>query len=876
MCFFNSWGQIAINTTGNAPDGSAALDIDWSGKGLLIPRISLTSSTDATTISSPATSLLVYNTNASMTGGQGVGYYYNAGTPASPNWVKFLVGKEAWLITGNDNITAPTSGYGTTINNNFIGTTNNIDFAIATNNYERFRIKSTDNQNLQIAIGSTSVVNYTGGNPSILQIHDWGTTTNDYSQLNISMSSTNTGRVGVINFAATQATNERRTAAIESNLTAYSGGNASGDLRFYTNNNNSVAERMRLTPEGYLGINTSTPSAYLDIQTPSSNGPFLGAKIYNNRAVTGNYALELNVASNALTNKILVLKGNGTEYASFRGNGRTIIGNTSDDPNTLLDIVGGTSGTTTRLFTVRSDYLANNTGTSLALINSTSETSDVGATITSILNDALNGYSDLFFSVHGGGGVYGGLLERFRIWRQGIQIPQTDTYAYINFNNTQGAGGYGFRDNNGTLEYKHSGGQWAAFAQPPTVPGNVEWWIRPTSALYIQPMYNSNIRVYDASQTYGFYFDGATNQYGGYFRTTGTYNPGSALSAFYDVSGNQSYTYLGCRNDYTIGGSTINRMGIYSYTDDPGTVPAFFRTTGNADYAANVNYSNKWIASYNYVDNASATYNPPALYSQLNVTNSSLNNWQIAVQGYSNRGTTAGNPGYTLGGHFTAVAQNQDAFGVTGVAYTNTSTRAGGYFEAFDFSGTSQAYAYVGTTVGLTARKITGTNAVSEIIPTKNHGRIMLTAPEAPEYWYFDYGTVEMKNGKAIIELDPILADIIVVNDEYPIRVFCTPISMPYFNGVTVIKRTNNTIELIELNDGNHSGMLDYQLVVKPKTNFGEGRFPQAPGPVGLKKEPPAAKAKNQPDPSKIFHWPSDPEVYDYTLPKAEPQKPIK
>lgn len=85
--------NIAINTDGSTPDVSAMLDIVNSSKGLLIPRVSLTSTTDASTISSPATSLLVYNTNASITGeyAAGVGYYYNAGTTGSPNW-KRLVG----------------------------------------------------------------------------------------------------------------------------------------------------------------------------------------------------------------------------------------------------------------------------------------------------------------------------------------------------------------------------------------------------------------------------------------------------------------------------------------------------------------------------------------------------------------------------------------------------------------------------------------------------------------------------------------------------------------------------------------------------------------------------------------------------------------
>ncbi len=43
-------------------DSSAIMNVESSDKGILIPRVSLTSATDMLTISSPATSLLVYNT----------------------------------------------------------------------------------------------------------------------------------------------------------------------------------------------------------------------------------------------------------------------------------------------------------------------------------------------------------------------------------------------------------------------------------------------------------------------------------------------------------------------------------------------------------------------------------------------------------------------------------------------------------------------------------------------------------------------------------------------------------------------------------------------------------------------------------------------
>ena len=79
--------NIGINTTGAVPNSSSILDLNTgntftspNGKGLLIPKVSLTSTSDVTTITSPATSLVIYNTNAGMTNGNGAGYYYYNGS----------------------------------------------------------------------------------------------------------------------------------------------------------------------------------------------------------------------------------------------------------------------------------------------------------------------------------------------------------------------------------------------------------------------------------------------------------------------------------------------------------------------------------------------------------------------------------------------------------------------------------------------------------------------------------------------------------------------------------------------------------------------------------------------------------------------------
>ncbi len=51
---------------------------------------------------SPATSLLVYNTNAGLNGG--VGFYYNSGTPGAPAWIRLqtiAASGNFWSIMGN-------------------------------------------------------------------------------------------------------------------------------------------------------------------------------------------------------------------------------------------------------------------------------------------------------------------------------------------------------------------------------------------------------------------------------------------------------------------------------------------------------------------------------------------------------------------------------------------------------------------------------------------------------------------------------------------------------------------------------------------------------------------------------------------------------
>jgi hypothetical protein len=78
--------QVGIGTT--TPNAASMLDITSTNKGLLVPRVTLTSNTDITTIPTAPTSLIVFNTTAAGSGTTAVvpGFYYWDGT----TWLNFI------------------------------------------------------------------------------------------------------------------------------------------------------------------------------------------------------------------------------------------------------------------------------------------------------------------------------------------------------------------------------------------------------------------------------------------------------------------------------------------------------------------------------------------------------------------------------------------------------------------------------------------------------------------------------------------------------------------------------------------------------------------------------------------------------------------
>lgn len=134
--------NVGINATGNAPDATAGLDVNFTNKGILIPRVALTATNAAGPITTPTTSLLVYNTATAGTAPNNVtpGYYFWTGTA----WSRLSNGTQGgWDVQGNSGLSAT---------NNFIGTTDATDVVMKANSTERLRIQNATGH---ILVGNT-------------------------------------------------------------------------------------------------------------------------------------------------------------------------------------------------------------------------------------------------------------------------------------------------------------------------------------------------------------------------------------------------------------------------------------------------------------------------------------------------------------------------------------------------------------------------------------------------------------------------------------------------------------------------------------------------------------------------------------------------
>ncbi len=248
-----------------------------------MPRVALTATNAVGPITSPATSLLVYNTATAGTAPNNVvpGYYYWNGTA----WILLTTTPSsgpAWSTTGNA---------GTTAGTNFIGTTDATDFVVKTNNTEKARVSSTgsfgigssafnatNSERLLVDAGTSSynVISGKGNINSFLQLNikninagtgassdvvatnDYGTDANGLDFIDMGVNSSANTSTGVLGGA--------NTAYLYSTGNDLAIGNAtSGKNLFFFTGGTGANERMRIDGNGNVGIGTTAPTQKLDV-----------------------------------------------------------------------------------------------------------------------------------------------------------------------------------------------------------------------------------------------------------------------------------------------------------------------------------------------------------------------------------------------------------------------------------------------------------------------------------------------------------------------------------------------------------------------------------------------------------------------------------
>jgi hypothetical protein len=301
-----SQGNVGINNAN--PHARSLLDLTSTDKGLLVPRmtaaqrIAMFPSADAT-----AKGMLVFQ----MDGAQG--FYYYDGTA----WLMLQSGANGWGLLGNTGTSAAT---------NFLGTTDAQDLVIRTNNLERMRVTP----NGLIGIGTNAPTNlldlaaasatsrYTSSN-SI-----WG------GVIELKNTTPGTNMLGAVNF------ND-------------GANNYSGQIAYHPTDGMTIrsggTERMRLMPNGTMGLGTTTPSCALDIQYPyaaqritstaATNGSVLELR-NTNPGVHTLGAINFNDPANAYPGQLsyhptsgMTFRSGGTEKMRITPNGSVGIGTTN-------------------------------------------------------------------------------------------------------------------------------------------------------------------------------------------------------------------------------------------------------------------------------------------------------------------------------------------------------------------------------------------------------------------------------------------------------------------------------------------------------------------------------------------------------------------
>lgn len=371
----NIFGQnVGINSSGTTPDASAMLDIIATNKGLLIPSVALTATNVAAPVTTPATSLIVYNTAVAGAAPNNVikGFYYWDGT----KWVKIqdVADGTDWHVNGN----------ASTVATNFLGTTDNVPLNFRVNNQKAGRIGVTADASAFWGYQAGNLDDLSNNKNSFIGYQSGANTTNGFSNTGIGYQSLNGNTIGSSNTSAgyqsmyKNTTGYQNTAsgagAMYNNTTGYQN-SVAGYQTLYSNlggygNTASGFQALYSNTSGYLNTAYGYKPLYSN-NTGSYNIGIGAAAMYSNTSgqhniAIGDSALYTNTSTDssiAIGNRALfrnttgfgnIAVGTNAMYANTTGNRNLVAGHNalySNDTHSYNTAVGNYA-----LYSCKSDY----------------------------------------------------------------------------------------------------------------------------------------------------------------------------------------------------------------------------------------------------------------------------------------------------------------------------------------------------------------------------------------------------------------------------------------------------------------------------------------------------------------------------------------
>jgi hypothetical protein len=104
------------------------------------------------------------------------------------------------------------------------------------------------------------------------------------------------------------------------------------------------------------------------------------------------------------------------------------------------------------------------------------------------------------------------------------------------------------------------------------------------------------------------------------------------------------------------------------------------------------------------------------------------------------------------------------------------------------------------------------TGTKSGVVTTSDYGRRLLYAVESSEVWFEDFGSAQLAEGQARVDLDPIFRQTVTIDEQCPMKVFVT--LTDECNGVFVKKGADHFV-VHELAGGRSSATFDWRIVAK-------------------------------------------------------------